>query len=55
VLLVHCAGQDALIFGAQKEEEAIDSAIRQIAKIHPEIITEFEFGKVKAWFSDSSE
>lgn len=55
VLLVHCAGQDALVFGAQKEEEAIDSAIRQIAKRHPEIITEFEFGKVKAWFSDSSE
>jgi uncharacterized protein (DUF2132 family) len=40
---------------SQTEEEAIDSAVRQISRIHPEITTEFEREKVEAWFIDSSQ
>lgn len=55
LLLCYSWGQDGQIMASQTEEEAIDSAVRQISRIHPEITTEFEREKVEAWFNDSSE
>ncbi|XP_063434698.1 putative L-amino-acid oxidase YobN [Mytilus trossulus] len=54
LLVVYAWGQDALIFGSQPHAEAIDSAVREITKIHPEMESEFEVGMVQAWFSDNS-
>ena len=54
ILLVYTWGRDALTFGAQTKESALSSAIKEISKIHPEIVTEFEVGNIQAWFSDPS-
>ncbi|VDI12647.1 Hypothetical predicted protein [Mytilus galloprovincialis] len=54
LLVVYAWEQDALIFGSQPHAEAIDSAVREITKIHPEMEREFEVGMVQAWFSDNS-
>lgn len=54
ILLVYTWAKDAVAFGAQTPQEAIKSAASEIAKIHPEIIQEFEVGKVQAWCSDPS-
>ena len=54
ILMVYTWGKDAVAFGAQTEQEAIRSAVSEIAKIHPEIIHEFEVGRVQAWGSDPS-
>lgn len=52
VLMVYTWGQDALIFGAQTHAEAIENAVKQVAKIHKEITEQFEVGAVQAWYSD---
>ncbi|CAC5395987.1 unnamed protein product [Mytilus coruscus] len=54
LLVVYAWEQDALIFGSQPHAEAIDSAVREITKIHPEMKNEFEVGMVQAWFSDNA-
>lgn len=54
ILVVYTWEQDALIFGSQPQSEAIESAVRQVSKIHPEMKNEFEVGMVQAWFSDNS-
>lgn len=45
-------GQDALRWGSMSEEDRIEQAIEDVAKIHPEIMTEFECGATHAWFND---
>ncbi|XP_052101852.1 flavin-dependent L-tryptophan oxidase RebO-like [Mytilus californianus] len=55
LLVVYIWEQDAIIFGSQPHAEAIDSAVREITKIHPEMESEFEVGMVQAWFSDNAE
>ena len=52
VLLVYTWDKDAVSFGAQNHQDAIKSAVSEIAKIHPEIMDEFEVGAVQAWCSD---
>ncbi|XP_048243567.1 putative L-amino-acid oxidase YobN isoform X2 [Haliotis rufescens] len=52
ILVVYTWGQDAEMFGAQKTEEAIENAVKQVATIHPEIVDNFEVGAVQAWFNE---
>ena len=54
ILLVYTWGRDALTLGAQTKESALSNAIKEISKIHPEIVKEFEVGNIQAWFSDPS-
>lgn len=54
LLVCYTWEQDALIFGSQSETEAVESAVREITKIHPEMKNEFEVGMVQAWFNDNS-
>ena len=54
ILLVYTLGQDALAFGAETKQSALSNAIKEISKIHPEILTEFEVGNIQAWYSDPS-
>ncbi|XP_071153732.1 putative L-amino-acid oxidase YobN [Mytilus edulis] len=54
LLVCYTWEQDALIFGSQSETEAVESAVREITKIHPEMKKEFEVGMVQAWFNDNS-
>ena len=43
---------EALVFGAMGEEKAIGLAVKQISKIYPEILEQFEVGVMKAWEND---
>ncbi|XP_071123564.1 L-amino-acid oxidase-like [Mytilus edulis] len=52
ILVSYTWEQDALIFGSQTKSQAIDSAVREVTKIHPEMKEEFEVGMVQAWFDD---
>ncbi len=45
-------GQDALRWGSMSEEDRVEQALEDVAKIHPEIVHEFEVGASHAWFSD---
>lgn len=45
-------GQDAARWGSLSEEDRIALALRDVAKIHPEVVTEFEVGRSYAWYSD---
>ncbi|CAG2254154.1 unnamed protein product [Mytilus edulis] len=54
ILVSYTWEQDALIFGSQTKSEAIESAVREVSKIHPEISKQFEVGMVQAWFSDDA-
>ncbi|KAK3100098.1 hypothetical protein FSP39_014720 [Pinctada imbricata] len=54
ILLSYTWGQDAIILGAQPEQEAVTSAVRQLKNIHPDIEKYFEVGKVQAWTRDPS-
>jgi monoamine oxidase len=45
-------GQDALRWGSMGEEEAVEQALEDVARIHPEITEEFELGRMHAWYSD---
>jgi monoamine oxidase len=44
--------QDALRWASMGEEEAVEQAVEDVARIHPEITEEFEVGKMHAWYSD---
>lgn len=52
VLMVYCWDKDAMTFGSQTHEGAIQSAVEQISQIHPEMKEQFEVGVVQAWYSD---
>ncbi|XP_063400156.1 putative L-amino-acid oxidase YobN [Mytilus trossulus] len=54
ILVSYTWEQDALIFGSQTKREAIESAVREVSKIHPEMSKQFEVGMVQAWFSDDA-
>ncbi|HUG48986.1 MAG TPA: NAD(P)/FAD-dependent oxidoreductase [Candidatus Limnocylindria bacterium] len=45
-------GQDALRYDAMGEEDAIEQALEDVAKIHPTIRTEFEVGHLYSWYDD---
>jgi monoamine oxidase len=45
-------GQDALRWDAMSTEKRIEEAIEDVAKVHPEIRTEFEIGASHAWYDD---
>jgi monoamine oxidase len=45
-------GQDALRYGAMREDQAIEQALEDVARIHPTILTEFEVGAVYNWYAD---
>jgi monoamine oxidase len=45
-------GQDAARWGALSPEERITMALKDVAKIHPEITQEFEGGASHAWYND---
>ena len=44
--------QDALRWGSMNEEDRVEQALEDVAKIHPEIVEEFEVGASHAWYSD---
>jgi len=46
-------GQDAARWGALSPDERIARAVRDVAKIHPEILTECEGGVSYAWYDDA--
>ena len=52
ILMVYTWKQEALLFGAQSKKSAIQVAIDQIQKIHPEIVEHFEVGGVQSWYDD---
>ncbi|WAR21970.1 YOBN-like protein [Mya arenaria] len=56
ILMVYTWGTDALILGSQTHQEAIQTAVNQISKIHPEFIddNQFEVAMVQAWENDPS-
>jgi monoamine oxidase len=45
-------GQDAARWGALGPDDRTALALKDVAKIHPEIITEFEGGASHAWYND---
>jgi Monoamine oxidase len=45
-------GQDAARWGSLSEEQRISLAIRDVAKIHPEIVREVEGGSSHVWHND---
>ena len=45
-------GQDAIRWASMREEDCIEEAIEDVAKIHPEITEEFELGAVHSWDAD---
>ncbi len=45
-------GQDALRWEAMDPETRIEEALQQVAKIHPEVLEEFEVGTSHAWYED---
>ena len=54
ILMCYTWKSEALLFGAMKPEVAIRVAVQEIARIHPEIETQWETGAVQAWYSDPS-
>ena len=52
ILMVYTWKQEALLFGSESEDTAIQVAISEIKKIHPEIGNYFEVGGVQAWYND---
>ena len=55
ILLVYTWKSEALMFGALTPELAVAEAVEQIAEIHPQILTEFEHGAIKAWYNDPAQ
>lgn len=49
VILVYNKGQDSEFFDSISDAAAIESAVEQVAKIHPEIVDEFVEGVVISW------
>jgi monoamine oxidase len=45
-------GQDALRWEAMDPETRIEEALQQVAKIHPEVLDQFEVGISHAWYED---
>jgi monoamine oxidase len=45
-------GSDALRWSSMGEEDAVEQAIEDVARIHPEIAQEFELGKMHCWDAD---
>ena len=45
-------GQDALRWEAMDPETRVEEALGQVAKIHPEVVDEFEVGTSHAWYED---
>ncbi|HSV65262.1 MAG TPA: flavin monoamine oxidase family protein [Mycobacteriales bacterium] len=45
-------GQDALRWGAMGVDKRVGQALEDVAKIHPEIVDEFEFGTSHCWYND---
>ena len=45
-------GQDALRWDAMDPEDRVEQAIEDVAKVHPEIVEEFELGASHAWYDD---
>ena len=45
-------GGDAVRWASMGEEDAVEQALEDVAKIHPEIVNEFELGKMHAWDAD---
>jgi len=45
-------GQDALRWEAMDPDTRIEEALQQVAKIHPEVVDEFEVGTSHAWYED---
>ena len=52
VLMVYTWKQEALLFGSQSKQSAIQVAINQIEKIHPQTVEHFEVGGVQSWYDD---
>ena len=52
ILMVYTWKQEALLFGSEAKDTAIQVAVNQIEKIHPDIKKYFEVGGVKAWYND---
>ena len=52
ILMVYTWKQEALLFGSEPEDTAIQVAINEIKKIHPKISDYFEVGGVQAWYND---
>ena len=52
ILMVYTWKQEALLFGSQSKQSAIQGAINQIKKIHPQIVEHFEVGGVQSWYDD---
>ncbi len=46
-------GEDALRWSGMTEEDRIEEAVGQVAKIHPQLRAEFEAGASKMWHEDS--
>jgi monoamine oxidase len=45
-------GQDALRWGGMDEETRLEEALEDVAKVHPEIVEEYEVGASHAWYND---
>jgi len=45
-------GMDALRWGAMDEETRLEEALEDVAKIHPEIVEEYEVGHTHSWYED---
>jgi monoamine oxidase len=45
-------GSDALRWSSMGEEDAVEQALEDVSKIHPEIVNEFELGAMHCWDTD---
>ena len=54
ILMCYTWKSEALLFGSQTPEKAISEAVKEVAKIHPQITKEFEVGVIQSWYDDPS-
>ena len=52
ILMVYTWKQEALLFGSESKQTAIQVAVDEVKKIHPQIEEYFEVGGVQAWYDD---
>src|SRR3954471_12707197 len=45
-------GSDAVRWASMGKEDAVEQALEDVAKIHPEIVNEFELGTMHSWDAD---
>ena len=52
ILMCYTWKQEALLFGSQSSDHAIQEAVEEVSKLHPQMRNEFEVGAIQSWYDD---